>query len=160
MQTSVIKKTLPLALLLVTGSAWAEWLKVGSSTEDNFYFDSSIIRVEGDKRKVWELVDYKQRDKYGAFSARMRNEYDCKLEKVQILSATLHSEPMAAGKTLSNEQYTTRLVGRAASYLCTDCFENSLRQVTLAKIIRVIQVKGGAGGKTVQNPVPESVKSL
>ena len=107
MQTSVIKKTLPLALLLVTGSAWAEWLKVGSSTEDNFYFDSSIIRVEGDKRKVWELVDYKQRDKYGAFSARMRNEYDCKREKVQILSATLHSEPMAAGKTLSNEQYTT-----------------------------------------------------
>ena len=84
MQTSVIKKTLPLALLLVTGSAWAEWLKVGSSTEDTFYFDSSIIRVEGDKRKVWELVDYKQRDKYGAFSARMRNEYDCKLEKFKF----------------------------------------------------------------------------
>ena len=81
MQTSVIKKTLPLALLLVTGSAWAEWLKVGSSAEDTFYFDSSTIRVEGDKRKVWELVDYKQRDKYGAFSARMRNEYDCKHEK-------------------------------------------------------------------------------
>ncbi len=103
MQTSVIKKTRLLALLLVTGSAWAEWLKVGSSTEDTFYFDSSTIRVEGDKRKVWELVDYKQRDKYGAFSARMRNEYDCKLEKDQILSATLHSESMAAGKTLSNE---------------------------------------------------------
>jgi hypothetical protein len=105
-QTSVIKKTLLLALLLVTGSAWAEWLKVGSSTEDTFYFDSSTIRVEGDKRKVWELVDYKERDKYGAFSARMRNEYDCKRE-VQILSATLHSKSMAAGKTLSNEQYTT-----------------------------------------------------
>ena len=100
MQTSVIKKTLLLALLLVTGSAWAEWFKVGSSAEDTFYFDSSTIRVEGDKRKVWELVDYKQRDKYGAFSARMRNEYDCKREKVQILSATLHSESMAAGKTL------------------------------------------------------------
>ena len=96
-----------LASLLLNGSAWAEWVKVGSSTEDTFYFDSSTIRVEGDKRKVWVLFDYKQRDKYGAFSARTRNEYDCKGEKLQILSATLHSESMAAGKTLSNKQYTT-----------------------------------------------------
>jgi len=96
-----------LASLLLNGSAWAEWVKVGSSSEDTFYFDSSTIRVEGDKRKVWVLFDYKQRDKYGAFSARMRNEYDCKGEKLQILSATLHSESMAAGKTLSNKQYTT-----------------------------------------------------
>ena len=103
-----MKKLLTLlTALMLTGAAWAEWVKVGSSTEDTFYFDSSTIRVEGDKRKVWVLFDYKQRDKYGAFSARMRNEYDCKGEKLQILSATLHSESMAAGKTLSNKQYTT-----------------------------------------------------
>ena len=121
MQTSVIKKTLLLALLLVTGSAWAEWLKVGSSTEDTFYFDSSTIRVEGDKRKVWELVDYKQRDKYGAFSARMRNEYDCKREKVQILSATLHSESMAPGSNLRRRQHPGRLrrTDRRPGQLCT-----------------------------------------
>jgi hypothetical protein len=96
-----------LASLLFTGSAWAEWVKVGSSTKDTFYFESSTIRVEGDKRKVWVLFDNKQRDRYGAFSARIRNEYDCKREKVQILSSTLHSEAMATGKTLSNDQYTT-----------------------------------------------------
>ena len=121
MQTSVIKKTLPLALLLVTGSAWAEWLKVGFSTEDTFYFDYSTIRVEGDKRKVWEPVDYKQRNKYGAFSARMRNEYDCKREKVQILSATLHSESMAPGSNLRRRQHPGRLrrIDRRPGQLCT-----------------------------------------
>ena len=94
-------------LLLATGSARADWLKVGSANGDTYYFDPSTIRVGGDKRNVWELVDNKQRDKYGAFSARMRTEYDCKREKVQILSVTLHSESMATGKVLSNEQYAT-----------------------------------------------------
>jgi hypothetical protein len=93
--------------LMLTGAAWAEWIKVVSSNEDTYYFDPSTIRVEGDKRKVWELIDSKLRNKYGAFSVRLRNEYDCKREKVQILSATEHSEAMARGKTLSNEQYAT-----------------------------------------------------
>ena len=102
MQTSVIKKTLLLALMLVTGSAWAEWISVGSSDTVATYIDPATIRKDGNLRKVWTIQDLKQRSPRGDMSRRARNEYDCKSERYRVLALSTHSEPMTSGNTLTN----------------------------------------------------------
>jgi len=100
MQTSVIKKTLLLALLLATGSAWAEWVNVAWTDSSDFYIDPATIRKDGNLVRVWQLHNHKQRNKNGELSDRVRWEYDCKQERARILSFSSHSEPMAGGKNL------------------------------------------------------------
>jgi hypothetical protein len=105
MRKCLIKKTLLLALMLVTGSVWAEWVMVSVSvTEQDFYIDKDTIRKDGNLRKVWSVNNLKQRDKYGGMSYRGRDEFDCKSERKRTLSVSLHSEPMADGKILFDEQ--------------------------------------------------------
>lgn len=103
MQTSVIKKTLVLTLLLVTGPAWAEWVLVSESGETDYYIDPATIRKDGNLARVWELNDLKQRAKDGELSRRYRIEYDCKQERFKLLSASEHSGFMASGTTLRTE---------------------------------------------------------
>ena len=99
-------KTRLLALiLLATGSVWADWVKVGSADGGTFYFDSASIVTEAGLIKVWSLTDNEQRNKFGAFSERGRYAYDCKRERFQVLSASMHSKSMARGEILISEQY-------------------------------------------------------
>ena len=99
-------KTLLLALLLVTGSAEAEWVQVGEGASHYKYIDPETIRRDGNFRKVWEINDYKQRQKTGNLSNQMRSEYDCKQERYRFLSFSLHSGPMLGGTTLYWADYT------------------------------------------------------
>ena len=105
MQTSVIKKAVLLALMLVTGSAWAEWVNVGGSNMFNSYIDPATIRKDGNLRKVWSIQDLKQRYKNGEMSRRAKEEYDCQGERSRLLSLSFHSEPMAGGTTLSSNNF-------------------------------------------------------
>lgn len=100
MRTAVIKRTLLLALLLATSSAWAGWVLAAQSDDNDFYIDPETIRKDGNLVRVWEIQDLKQRDKVGVSSRRLRVEYDCKQERRRILSSSEHSEPMAGGKIL------------------------------------------------------------
>jgi hypothetical protein len=102
MQTTVIKKTLLFALLVVTGSAWAEWVKIGETENAYHYVDPATIRKDGNLVRVWELNDLKQRHKDGELSRRYRSEYDCKQELYKMLSISEHSGPMASGTTLTS----------------------------------------------------------
>lgn len=96
-----MKKLLIAMVLLATGSAWAEWVKVGETDDANIYIDPASIRKDGNLRRVWQIQDLKQRDKEGGeMSRRVRKEYDCKQERHRNLSFSTHSEPMAGGKTL------------------------------------------------------------
>lgn len=63
-----------LGLLLATGSAWAEWVKMVEADEATFYIDPSSITVDGDTRRAWTLTDKKQRDADGSMSARYRED--------------------------------------------------------------------------------------
>ena len=102
MQTAVIKKTLLLALLLVTSSAWAGWVQVSQNDDSYFYIDPETTRKDGNLVRVWGIRDLKQRSKEGELSIRSRSEYDCKQERRRTLSFSAHSEPMAGGKTLES----------------------------------------------------------
>ena len=93
-------KTLLLALLLVTGSAWADWVQVAEREDMVLYIDPETIRKDGDLRRVWQIQNYKQRDKNGEMSSRVRIEYDCKQERYRMLSLNTRSGPMASGTSL------------------------------------------------------------
>ena len=89
-----------LVLLMATGTASAEWFKVGEADEATYYIDPSSIKVDGHIRRAWTLTDKKQRNSDGLMSSRYREEYDCKNKVVKVISYSAHSEAMASGKTL------------------------------------------------------------
>jgi hypothetical protein len=89
-----------IALLFVSGSASAEWVKIDEGKEMSSYIDPTTIRKDGNLRKVWQIQDLKQREKGGELSRQARLEYDCKNERFRTLSISTHSEPMANGMSL------------------------------------------------------------
>ena len=113
MKTSVTTKALLLSLLLlVTGSAWADWVALGAVDDETFYIDPATIRKDGNLRKVWEIVDHKQRQRNGEFSIRSRKEYDCSGERVRTLTLSTHSGPMATGETIASGDPRARTTAR------------------------------------------------
>ena len=94
-----------LASLLVTGPAWAEWVRVAESDEHYKYIDPATIRKDGNLVRVWEINDSKQRGKDGEWSVRIRSEYDCKQERYKFLSISSHSGPMASGTTILTKDF-------------------------------------------------------
>jgi hypothetical protein len=99
---SIAAKGLLLASLLVTSSAWAEWVRLGGSGDSTIYVDPASIRRDGDMRKAWDIVDLQTRSKSGAMSFRGMNEYDCKNERRRALAVSAHSGSMASGDTLTS----------------------------------------------------------
>jgi len=95
-----MKKLFLVSLMMLVGSAWAEWVMYSKNEEITFYFDPATIRKDGNMRRVWALQDYRKRDTDGVMSRRARFEYDCKQESYRFLGISIHSEPMAGGKVL------------------------------------------------------------
>ena len=84
MRTLKIKSLILACLMLLTGSAWAEWQLVAIVTEDGdrYYSDPKSVRINGNKRLIWEIEDLKVRDKDGELSMRSRIEYDWRVSRI------------------------------------------------------------------------------
>ena len=87
-------------LMLATTTAWADWIKMSETDTAVIYLDPATHRVDGNLRGVWELHDLKVRDPDGELSRRSLREFDCKGDRLRILSMSTHSGPMATGKLL------------------------------------------------------------
>ena len=99
-----MKKLFLLGLMtMLAGSAWAEWVMYFEAKTITYFYDPATIRKDGNMRRVWRVQELKQRTADGEKSRRMRIEYDCKEERYRILSASIHSEPMAEGKVIYSE---------------------------------------------------------
>ena len=99
-----MKKLFLVCLMMLAGSAWAEWVMYSKDEEDGtFYLDPATIRKDGNMRRVWELTDLRKRGRSGEMSRRMRMEYDCKQERNRFLGISGHSGSMAGGTVLSTE---------------------------------------------------------
>lgn len=98
-----MKKLFLVCLMMLAGSAWAKWLMYFEDKKIIYYYDPATIRKDGNIRLVWRVQELKQRTADGEKSRRMRIEYDCKEERYRILSASIHSEPMAEGKVIYSE---------------------------------------------------------
>ena len=68
-----------ISLLLMTNPAYAEWTKVGENLNGTAYFvDMTTLESIGQFRKIWELETYRNPNKLGISSLKIRKEYDCK----------------------------------------------------------------------------------
>ena len=96
-----MKKLFLVCLMMLAGSAWAEWVVYFESDLATHYFDPATIRKDGHIRRVWALQELRKRNKDGEMSRRMRYEHNCKQERYRILFYTFHSESMAGGEILA-----------------------------------------------------------
>ena len=104
MLIAIRKTILMLLLAVVSSSAMAEWVAVGSSEIDTLYVDPSTIRGADNRAKMWALNDYKvtQRvDEHEPFkSEKTEYEYDCKEQQSRLLYFTSHTGNMAEGEVV------------------------------------------------------------
>ncbi len=94
-------------IALVATPTWAEWVKVSESDSIDGYIDPTTIRKNGHLSRVWQLHDWKKRDKDGEMSQRVLIEYDCNETRFRVLSLSFHSEPMAGGELLKTSSKTS-----------------------------------------------------
>jgi hypothetical protein len=94
------------SLLLLNGSALAEWTLVSESNRAKHYIDINTYRKNANIGTIWELTNAKQRGTQGELSVRARVEYDCTKERSNYLSISTHSEPDGGGKLLGTVDYS------------------------------------------------------
>lgn len=100
----VFTTTILLLFLFATGSAWAEWVSLGESDSMTAHIDPDTLRTDGNLRKVWILINFKQRNTDGTMSVRSKQEFDCKNERYRFLAFSNYSEPMTGGKLIFNSE--------------------------------------------------------
>jgi hypothetical protein len=85
-------------MLFTAHCAWAEAVKVTETIDTVFYVDPASIGSQDNFRRVAVIQDYAKQEPSGVRSRRVVYDIDCGGERLRSLSATEHSEPMAAGK--------------------------------------------------------------
>jgi hypothetical protein len=102
-------KTLLLALaLLVTGSAWADWVLVTTTDVNRIYIDPTTIRKMGGLRRVWELQDWELSKDSGHNSLRSRVEFDCEEKRRRPIVHNLHNGLWGTGRIIMTEDYDAK----------------------------------------------------
>ena len=102
-----MKKLFIVFVMMLAGSAWAEWQEFTQSDTSVSYIDLETIRKDGNLRKIWLLLNYAEKDTDGRVSTRMKQEFDCKEERRRALTISTHSEAMAGGKQLFSHTFDT-----------------------------------------------------
>lgn len=94
-----------LALLVLMGvPAWAGWQIVGSNGASDLFADNGPVRREGDKVRMWDMIDYRELQERAGVSYRSMKvevEYDCAVRRFRNLSATLHAGRLAEGEPVA-----------------------------------------------------------
>jgi hypothetical protein len=97
-------KAILMALLaVVSSSAMAEWVVLGTTDTSTVYVEPTTIRKSGNKVKMWSLENFNSvqeviNKKY--LSTKTQDGYDCKEEQYRTLYFTWHSENMGGGNTV------------------------------------------------------------
>ena len=94
---------LVLILVVVSGSAVAEWSEIGGNNEVTVYIDPPTVHRSGDKAIIWTMIDYRSgKDfKNGKFlSTKIKSEFDCKKKQTRNVYMFMYSGNMGAGNVL------------------------------------------------------------
>lgn len=102
------KVKLALLLLVVSSSAYAEWIYFGTSVIKDgsvtAYVDQSTIRKNGGTATMWVLYDAKTPRKVEDFtymSSMGQDEYDCEKGQSRNLAVLLYSKNLGHGDVVS-----------------------------------------------------------
>lgn len=88
----------------VAANEW-NWVEYGKSetNEDGgsliFYKDLSKIRIDGTKRKVWQLMDMNKPSADNALSRIYQKEFDCQQQTQRVMYARIYYGNMGSGKS-------------------------------------------------------------
>ena len=89
-----------LLLLLSASPAWAEWLKVVSTEQDDFYLSADQSKKYGANITIWVLRDHVtvRYGKDGSYqSSKDQMEVDCQQRRIRLLYSSDHPKAMGEG---------------------------------------------------------------
>lgn len=97
-----MKKVVVLLLLMVSTNVFAEWSKLGDSSdkESTVYVDFETIKRKGNKVKMSYLLDFKSVKTIGNISflsSVFYTEFDCEEETGRLIDASLYLRNMLMG---------------------------------------------------------------
>ena len=96
-----LRAALTLVMMLASAPAWAEWTRVGAADDFVTYLDMDTLRKDGAMRRIWELIDLKEKNpRDGEWSRVVYWEYDCKENRIKGLQASAYSERMGKGQAI------------------------------------------------------------
>ena|SRR3989338_622319 len=105
------KVILMMLLSVMSSSAMAGWVKVGSNEKTTIYVDSATIQRTGHMAMMWHLIDFKtaKKDMGEAYvSTKDQNEYDCNEKKLRRRAFSEHSKNMGGGEVVYSDSFTTK----------------------------------------------------
>jgi hypothetical protein len=91
-------------LVLSSGPAYAEWVKLSGDDSVTTYADATTIQRTGDLVRMWELLNFQtlQESRNPYFSLKAVREYDCTLEQSRIISLYSYSGQMGTGEMVGS----------------------------------------------------------
>ena len=112
MKLSTMRTALPWLAICVLGAVTgpvraADWAALGLFDQGTFYIDRDTIVREGETRKVWTMLDYRQpkSNSHGLpyRSTRSLVQIQCKTQQVKTLSLAFFKGTRGSGDVLSSE---------------------------------------------------------
>jgi len=102
---------LALMLVMLSGNAVAEWVRIGENNRSVAYVETAIRR-SGNMAVMWVLFDYKSiqespRSGKRYLSEKAQREIDCISEQERVLFFTWHAEQMGNGAVVYTGRKTT-----------------------------------------------------
>lgn len=102
------KIILMLLMAVVSSSAVAEWVIVGTDKNSTIYANPATIHKTGSNVTMWILTDLEPAEvMYGTKikSEKAQDEYDCKEKQVRVLLSSHYFDNMGRGEELASSNY-------------------------------------------------------
>jgi hypothetical protein len=103
-----MRKVILMLLAVLSSSAMAEWVIVGTDNNSTIYADPATIHKTGSNVTMWILTDLEPAEvMYGTKikSEKARDEYDCKEKQVRVLLSSHYFDNMGRGEELASSNY-------------------------------------------------------
>ncbi len=103
---AMFKASLIMLLAAVSARAAAEWLEIGSTERTTIYVDDASEKKAGSNVTLWRLANFKAiQEVHGRrfMSSKAQSEYDCKTQRVRILSFAWYAENMGNGQMVYSD---------------------------------------------------------
>ena len=100
----MIKRLLTTLALFAALPAWAAWTLHRENDAENDYIDWATLRVVGNLRRVWVLIDLKGPQSDSMHSFLIFEEFDCKEDRGRPLQEDLFTGQMAGGEFVPGER--------------------------------------------------------
>ena len=101
---------LTIVLSVISTSVLAEWTLVNSEDSFESYVNLDTIRKDGDKAKIWNMINYKVRNGRPYLSESSLLAFDCKEETLRVLSLNRFKKEMGMGEVTSSDNSPGELV--------------------------------------------------